>query len=348
MPMNLLHSGWIRGGAAIALVGAMIWFASQALVDGAESVEQGALLSDLEWFALATGLFMLATLALGIAWIVILESVVPNEPHRRGRLMLAFSYSWLGRYVPGTVPFFAGKVYLGARLGYGTRPLVVATAVQNVLEILIATVVGATMIVAAQGMTAGGGRYLLLAVLPSVALAGLHPVVLRRIVDASLRVLRREPLPAGALPPTRALMAASFFAALNQALNGIALWVILRAVGGASIDDVFLATGALSLAGVAGILVVLVPAGLGVRDGALTALLASRFTVEVAALAAVMLRLLTVVADLLLFAIAFLIDTVADTRVGWHAIRGKPALEAVPTSTANVSTTGAVSERRSA
>lgn len=261
--------------------------------------------------------------------------------------MLAFSYSWLGRYVPGTLPFFAGKVYLGTRLGYGTRPLVVTTAVQNVVEILISTVVGATMIVAAQGLTAGGGRFIALALLPSVALAALHPAVLRRIVDASLRVLRRELLPDGALPPTRALMTASFFVATNQAINGVALWVILRAVGGASVDDIFLATGALSLAGVAGILVVLVPAGLGVRDATLTALLASSFTVEVAALAAIMLRLLTVLADLTLFALAFIIDVVAGTHVAWHAVGNKPSLQPVAPSQTTAAT-AVIPERRSA
>ncbi len=338
----------MRATIAIALLGAMLWFASRSLVDGAGSVDTAALVADAEWFALATGLFMLATLCLGAAWIVLIESVAAAEPHRRGRLMLAFSYSWLGRYVPGTLPFFAGKVYLGTRIGYGTRPLVVTTAVQNVLEILVSTVVGATMIVAAQGLTAGGGRYIVLALLPSVALAALHPSVLRRIVDASLRILRREPLPDGALPPTCALMAASFFVATNQAINGVALWIILRAVGGASVDDIFLATGALSLAGVAGILVVLVPAGLGVRDGALTALLASRFTVEVAALAAIMLRLLMVIADLALFVLAFIIDVVAGTHVAWHAVRTKAALQTVPPSPASAPPVTAVTERRSA
>ena len=345
--MHLARSNWIRGSIATALLVAMLWFALRSLVDGAGSVDADALVADAEWFALAIGLFMLATLFLGAAWIVLIESVAPGEPHRRGRLMLVFSYSWLGRYVPGTLPFFAGKVYLGTRLGYGTRPLVVTTAVQNVLEILISAVVGATMIVASQGLTAGGGRFIALALLPSAALAALHPAVLRRVVDASLRVLRRDPLPDGALPPTRALMAASLFVATNQAINGIALWIILRAVGSASVDDIFLATGALSLAGVAGILVVLVPAGLGVRDTALTALLASRFTVEVAALAAIMLRLLTIVADLALFALAFIIDVVAGTHVAWHAVRGKPSLQPLAPSQPSAAP-AVISERRSA
>ena len=279
-------------------------------------------LSDhLPLLALATLTFMSATLLLGGAWITLIESVTTDEPTRRRKMLVAFSYSWLGRYVPGTLPFFAGKVYLGTRIGYGTRPLVVSTAVQNVLEILISTIVGATAIAAAQGATSGDGRYIAFALCPMLGLIALHPHVLRRLIDASLRILHKEPLAEGSLPPTRALATASLFIAANQALNGLTLLMILRIVAGVGWTDALLATGALSLAGVAGILVILLPAGFGVRDGALTALLTSRYAVETAASAAIVLRLLTVVADLALFATAFCIDLAAGWRLAWRAVR---------------------------
>lgn len=345
--MQIVRSGWLRATTALALLCAIALFIARRALASANSVEGDALRDDAGWFALAIALFMLATLCLAGVWIALIESVEPEAPRRRGRLVLAFSYSWLGRYIPGTLPFFAGKVYLGSRLGYGTRPLVVTTGVQNVLEIIVSTIVGATMIVAAQGMTAGGGRYLALAFLPSLALVSLHRPFLTRIVDTALRLLRREPLSEGSLPPTRTIALASSGVVANQVCNGIALWLILRAVGTASIDDVFLATGALSLAGVAGMLVVLVPAGLGVRDGALTALLAARFTVEVAAVAAITLRLMTVIADVLLFLVALAIDLVSGTHIALNAVRGRPQIHPVPPPPLPAAASVA-SERRSA
>lgn len=342
--MRLARSNWARTVIVVALLAGMFWFASTQLTAGVSNIGAAALRDNLPLLAVATATFMCATLLLGGAWITLIESVSAGEPTRRRKLLVAFSYSWLGRYLPGTLPFFAGKVYLGTRVGYGTRPLLVSTAVQNVLEILIATIVGATAIAASQGATTGDGRYIALALFPMLGLITVHPHVLRRLIDASLHVLHREPIAEGSLPPTRALATASLFIAGNQMLNGLALLVILHSVAGAGWDDALLAIGALSLAGVTGILVILLPAGLGVRDGVLAALLTSRFTVETAALAAIVMRLVTVFADLALFATALCVDLAAGWRLAWRAVR----VEREPVSPTPVPTPAVAAERRAA
>jgi uncharacterized membrane protein YbhN (UPF0104 family) len=259
--------------------------------------------------------------------------------------MLAFVYAWLVRYVPGTVPFFAGKVYLGQRAGYQTRPLVLATGVQNMLEVLVGGVVGATCVALALGVTLGGGAYALLAFAPALGLAALHPSILSRMTDRALRALGRDPLPEGALPSLRAIVMAAALTAANQILNGVAMLLLVRAVTPAGIDDALLVTGTLSLAGVAGILVVLAPAGLGVRDGALTGLLATRFAVESAALAAVLLRAITVVSDLLLVIVALAVDLLTGSGVITGAFRrSRPTL--MPRT--RVAAEAVLTERRSA
>lgn len=320
--MHIFGKTWVRGAIAVALVGAIAWFAGRRLAEGAFAVDGSTVADNLDVLALAVLLLALSTLVLGVAWIALLESVSPREARRRGPLLVAFAYAWLGRYVPGTVPFFAGKVVLGKRAGYRTRPLVLTTAVQNVLEVLVSTVVGATLVIASLGITERDGLFVILAIGPTVALLALHPAVLRRIAGASLRLLGRDPLPEGELPPGRAIATSSILVILNQLINGLALWLVLDVVAGASPGDWMLVTGALSLAGAAGMFVVLVPAGLGVRDGTLTALLASKYTVEAAALASVMLRLCTVVADVALFVVALGVDLAAGWNIGLGAIRG--------------------------
>jgi uncharacterized membrane protein YbhN (UPF0104 family) len=81
------------------------------------------------------------------------------------------------------------------------------------------------------------------------------------------------------------------------------------------VRDFLLVTGAMSLSGVCGILVVFAPAGLGVRDGVLAGLLAARIGVDAAALGAVVLRMLTVVADVALLAAAFMFDVATNQQV---------------------------------
>jgi hypothetical protein len=327
--MRVFGKTWVRGVVAVLLVSAIAWFAGQRLVDGAQAVDAATLRENLAILALAVIMLAASTLLLGAGWIVLLESVTPREPRRRARLLVSFAYAWMGRYVPGTVPFFAGRVVLGGRCGYRTRPLVLTTAVQNVLEVLVATVVGASLLIASQGVTERGGLFVLLAIAPSAALLALHPAVLMRIAGASLRLLGRDPLPEGELPPTPAIALSAVLVVSNQLLNGLALWLVLDVVAGAALTDWMLITGALSLAGAAGILIVLVPAGLGVRDGALTALLAPRYAVEAAALASVMLRLCNVVADLALFVCALIVDLIAGWRIGLGALRGEQKVPAV-------------------
>jgi hypothetical protein len=345
---HLLARTWVRSAIALLLVAATAWFAGQRLVDGAFAVDGSTIRDNLPILAAAVGMLALSSLLLGAGWIALLEAVTPESPRRRGCLLVAFSYAWLGRYVPGTLPFFAGRVVLGQRVGYRTRPLVLTTAVQNVLEVLVSVVVGACLLIASLGVTERDGLFVLLAVAPALALLVLHPTILRRVANAALRMIGREDLPEGELPPGRALALSASLVIANQALNGLALWIVLDIVAGASPSDAMLVTGALSLAGAAGMFVVLVPAGLGVRDGALTALLASRFTVEAAALASVMFRLCTVVADLTLFAAAFVVDLAAGWRIALGALRGEGARPVALEPSAPERRVPSLPERRSA
>jgi len=341
--MRLLHIPLVRFAALAALLGATLWFAGQRLADGATSIDRDTLASNATPLALAVAIFAVSTLLLGAAWIALIEDA-SRRGGRRLPLMLAFVYAWLVRYVPGTVPFFAGKVYLGKRAGYDTRQLALVTGIQNMIEVLVSAIVGAICIAVALGITAGGGAYLALAAAPALLLPALHPSVLGRVTGRALRALGRDPLPDGALPSVRAVTVASCCTAANQLLNGAAMLMVMIAVSDASIGDFALVTGALSLAGVAGILVVLAPAGLGVRDGALTGLLAARFSVEAAAVAAVLVRLLMIVADLALVAVALLADIASGSGVISNAFLRKRGAAVEP----RMAREAALGQRRSA
>jgi hypothetical protein len=288
-------------------------FAAYRLASGSSSV--GAQFAE-HWplLALAIAAFASGSALLGCSWIVISDGV--SRGGDPGRLAITFAYTWLGRYVPGSAPFFAGKVLLGARFGYSKRGLTTSTVIESVLEVMIATAIGASMLL----VTAGDGvrgMYTVLAIAPAAGLVALHPVVLRGIIDAGLRVARRAPLPDGALPSFGRLAVAAALITATQLINGLGMLALLHATADAGWRDAALAAGALSLAGVLGIIIVLAPAGLGVRDGALTGLLTARFAVESATLAAVLLRTLTVISDLLLCATAL----VCDLLSGGHVLR---------------------------
>ncbi|MEX2225013.1 MAG: lysylphosphatidylglycerol synthase domain-containing protein [Dehalococcoidia bacterium] len=316
----MLHHAWVRIAVTAGLLCAIVWFAGSRLAGDASSLDASTIVDSAPMLGLALAMSAFATLLLGAAWIVLIEDVSPRRG-RRPALMLAFVYAWLVRYVPGTVPFFAGKVYLGQRAGHSTKQVALATGVQNLLEVLVSGTFGAMCIALAFGLTAGAGAYAALAVVPGVGLVALHPAIFGRLADRALRAFGREPLPQGALPSMPCIVLASALTLVNQCLNGVAMLLVMRCITGASFADLLLVTGALSLAGVAGIIVVLAPAGFGVRDGVLTALLSTRFAVEFAVLGAVLVRAVTIVADITLVAIALAADLLSGAGVITGAFR---------------------------
>ncbi len=338
---------WLRVAIVATAVAAVVWFAARGLFSALASVDGATLAAHSPALAGVTLLLAASTLLLAAAWIVLLESASPGTRRSRASLAAVFVYAWAGRYVPGKLPFFAGKVYLGTRLGYGTRPLVVTTAVQHAVEILVAGALGGALMVAALGVRAGGGVFSALALVPALALVALRPVPLRRAIGFGLRIAGREPLPESDFPRPKALVVAAALTVANQLLNGVALMALLSVVADTAWDDAMLVIGALSVSGVLGIVLFVAPAGLGVRDGALTTLLAPRVALESAALAAVLLRVATIVADALLVGAALAWDRTPGHR---SASRNTaPAgVSAAPRQSAVAKGRAALAEERSA
>ncbi len=312
----------------MALMGA---FGLWRLQRSALSVDAGLMRENLTMIGAALALFALATLLLSGVWIVLLESV-SGRRRRRSELVIAFSYAWLARYIPGTLPYLAGKVYLGRRLGFATRPLVMATTLEAALSIVVATLFGATLLAIAQRDAIGFVPAIGAAVAAIAAGAILlQPRLFGAVLGRMLRLVGRQPLDSDEFPGTRSMALAAILVLGNQAVNGIAVLMLLHAVAGAAWTDFPMATAALSLAGAAAMLVVLAPAGLGVRDGAMTTLLSSRFTFEAAALVTVLVRAITAVSDIMLALGALVYDVVAGKRVLARALgREETPVRAVP------------------
>jgi len=317
-----VRSTRLRTALILATALLMLAFVAWKLHAGLAAVDRQTMLAHAPAIAAAMALFAAGTLLLGAAWVVVVRGVARGRGAAPTELMTAFAFAWLGRYIPGSVPFFAGKVYLGRQLGHETRPLVIATGVENVIEILVAAVVGCSLIAAST--TAPGSAALLgvAALAPLAALVALHPSVFRRITNRALRVMRRDPIPQQSFPPMRNIVAAAALVAANQLVNGLGLLVLMHSVAGMSWSGAVLCTGALALAGVAGMLVVVAPAGFGVRDGVLTALLATRVAVDGAASGAVLMRVVTLFADLALVLLALAFDALTSGGVARRIARG--------------------------
>jgi uncharacterized membrane protein YbhN (UPF0104 family) len=238
-----------------------------------------------------------AVVALGMTWIELLERL-GGRRSPRGPLLRAFFYCWLGRYIPGTIPFLVMRVEATRRLGYSRAVVVASIAYEQVLQIGVALTVSLALLMMAFGPRAAGFAAYGLILIP-LAAAGvcLHPRVLASLANRAARLRGRPEITDELLLTGHAMMRVAAMYAAAVLVNGLGFYFVLRAVAPVSLAEFPAACGAYNLAGVLGILAIFVPSGLGVREGVVTALVGLHQPLEVAATAALLSRAAAVIAD---------------------------------------------------
>ena len=209
--------------------------------------------------------------------------------------MRVFYLGQLGKYVPGTIWPVVTQMRLGRDYRVPPRASGAAFAVFMLLLVGTGLLVGVPVIPLLGRDAADGYRWLAL-VLPVLALA-VTPAVLNRVMAVALRVAGRPPLPA---PLSAAgILRAGGWAVVSWLCYGGHVYLLARTLGAEGGPLLWVeCTGAFAAAFASGPLLLVVPAGAGVREAALLLLLGSTVTAPVAAVVAVVSRLLFIAGDL--------------------------------------------------
>jgi hypothetical protein len=235
---------------------------------------------------------MAGILATFLCWRAVLANVAGRLPLAAGARV--FFVGQLGKYLPGSLWPVMAQMELGRDHQVPERASAAAVGV------FLLVVVGTGLAVAAAASPlldpdALHAYWLLLAVLPLALLAAVPPV-LNRLLGLVMRLARRPPLPAP-LSSTGLLRAAGW-AVVSWLAYGVHVWMLAGQLTDAGPLLLAHATGAFAAAWCAGLLLVVAPAGAGVREAALILLLGGVLTGPQATVVAVVSRLLFVVGDL--------------------------------------------------
>jgi glycosyltransferase 2 family protein len=258
------------------------------------------------------GSTLAATLALGVnalSWREVMVSVglkasVPSA-------MRVFLLSQVGKYVPGSVWPVLAQAEFARDHGVSRARAMTGSIVAMVVGVVTAASVG--LIGAAVTVPDAVATYWWVIPVALGLVALLTPPVLRRVVALAFRVTKRteEPAQIGG----RALVGSAAWSVLMWLLLGFQAWVLLREIAPGETSTYVLATGAFALSWLVGFLVVIAPAGLGVREAALVVLLSSTATRPEALSLALVSRFVMTAADAIGFAVGVAIG------------RGRPASE---------------------
>lgn len=200
------------------------------------------------------------------------------------------------KYVPGSVVYAFGRVYLAQEQGVRAAPAALGLALENLLPLATALLVflGLLPFGMGQGLPSS---FSVLSVVALAALVFTLPLLLGRL-SAVWPALRNLSLDYRSL----ALLLGYYF--LVWLVVGLACYFSFRALGGGYAPGFLQVLGLYPLTWAAGLVAVFAPGGVGVRDGMLILLMSSFIPLPAAALGAAMVRVQTLAVEGLLALLA--------------------------------------------
>jgi uncharacterized membrane protein YbhN (UPF0104 family) len=217
---------------------------------------------------------------------------------------LSFTDTWrimfigqLAKYLPGSIWAVVAQTELGADYGVPRSRSALSVVVgRGVLTCSGALVAAVTLPFAASGSLARDYWAVLIVL---VGIVVLSPPVLNRLLRLLLR-LTGQPAEDVQGVTWPGLARTLGWAAGNWVFFGLATYVVMRQLAGGGPGTLLLCIGAFALSWSVGSVAVFVPVGAGVRDAALTAILATHtHSLSVAITVALLVRALNVVCDAL-------------------------------------------------
>lgn len=311
--MTRTRSLWIAL-AAICVI-AMVAGASRAWHASATALTIDAI--DWRWAALSVVAMLAFVLVYAACWWLLMSEL----QGRRAPLaaMRLFLLSWPGRYVPASLPHYGGRLVAGPSISLSRSAVAASLVYENVFAIVAAGGVAIVLLAAGYRDTIGGSAWLMAALIavPAFGLL-LHPAIARTAIRISARRFKRAAaLEAHVLGPGAILRVGAAYAT-GSIFAGMAFWCSLRAVGADASPA--LAIAAYSIGGVAGMLALAVPGGIGVREAVAVGVLSAVVSPPVALSAAVLARLAAILADFLPF--VAIITVAGAARLGSAASSG--------------------------
>lgn len=294
MLARLRSDPWVRAGIVLVV----LCFAGYALYDRWGEAE-AALRSLPPWVVPASlTAAMLGLCGQMLAWRALLGDLGARLPIAVAARVMFLGQ--LGKYLPGSVWAFVAQVELARDRDVPRSRGVTAT----VLAILVTVTVNLAVAAATLPLSSADAArqwWWALAAAP-LLMAALHPRVVTRLVRAAQRGAHRFVSLSSAESERvsgRGMAAAVGWSVLAWLPLGTHMWVLMAGVDGRG-GGFALAAGAYALAWTLGILVVFVPAGLGVRELVLVVALAPVLDPGAALVVAALSRLVMTGADLLL------------------------------------------------
>ena len=238
-------------------------------------------------------------LMLAFGWKSIFKGIGVSLPFFKS-LKIIF-YSQLGKYLPGKIWTFAGRMYFCQKIGIPTSK----TFLSMVLELALITISGILIFLIALSISPGfeiniHPFFLIIVVIVSFIIV--HPKVLTRIINFFLRLIKKEPIKIELNFFQICSIMGCYF--IIWFCFGIAFYFLINSVTFITPSKIPIITGSFAISNTIGIMALFAPAGLGVREGILSLLLSNFFPLSLAILLSFLCRIWISVGELVMAGIS--------------------------------------------
>jgi glycosyltransferase 2 family protein len=206
----------------------------------------------------------------------------------------------LGKYMPGSIWPVLAQAELGADRGIARSRSALSVLLSYAVMICSGAAVAAITLPFAKARTTD--QYYWVLILVPVSIALLSPPVLNRLLALVLRLARQPALEQGV--SFAGLARTIAWAIASWTFNGLTIYVLMRQLAGHPQGTLLVSVGAYALSWTAGFLAVFAPAGAGVREAVMVAVLGTRTTTAIALTIALVTRATAVLCDAITGAVA--------------------------------------------
>lgn len=238
----------------------------------------------------------------GIAWTKMLGEYGYSTSYPIG--IASSGRSIFGKYIPGKLWTILGRAgYVAQRQGYSAKKLSFISLDAQFISIWAALVIGSVGLIMLDGFSIYGLGILLMFVGLTLSI---FTNVFHNILSKSVKLLVKKDLDIPKLSFRKAIKVIPWFF-LIWLFWCLSFHFLIKTVSG---EDVRLVTGSgFALAGSLGIVAVIAPGGIGVREGVLTFILTlAGFNIELAASISVVSRLWFLVGETFIFLFSFVVQ----------------------------------------
>ena len=264
------------------------------------------------WMLLASLVGVLARYWGVIVWRGIMRELGAVDLPSFPVLASVYSKAWLGRYVPGKVTWIAGKVYFGRQHGLSTSRLAVSSVLEAQVQIVLYLIV--SLLVLAVGgeldRFEGAGRWWLIAGALALAIS-VVPQCFNAMLRLADRILKGR-VGSDVRVSGRLVAIAAGLHCVGFLASGVSYALLTRSITSLDFTEAWFVVAVFNLAGAVGVLALIAPSGLGVREGVQLLLLPSIMSEAIALLITVVARLWSVIMDVLFFVVAATIAAIAS------------------------------------